>query len=231
MGKVVALNAEWQQQEIQAPQEIKIRFKELIKPLEEEEYELLEESIQEHGCRDRLVLWNGILLDGHHRYEICTRHNIPFSTVEYDFPNRHQAKIWMFGNQKGRRNLNDFWKARYGLLIKEEYEKEAKECQKRKPLEEKSVPHNCGEQIKRRENETNRKIAADTGLSHNTIHKVGVILDRADPEQVKELEDGELSINRAYLNIKALKKDINPKYIGFPQEETYGLRKNESCQG
>jgi DNA-binding transcriptional regulator/RsmH inhibitor MraZ len=57
-------------------------FKSLIPPLATEEYAGLEESILAEGCRDALILWDGILIDGHNRYEICTRHNIPFETTE-----------------------------------------------------------------------------------------------------------------------------------------------------
>ena len=56
-------------------------FKTLIPALTDEEYKGLEESILKDGCRDALVLWGDILIDGHNRYEICTRQNIPFNTV------------------------------------------------------------------------------------------------------------------------------------------------------
>ena len=50
-------------------------FKSLITPLTDEEKNLLEQSIGQEACRDPLVTWRGILVDGHHRYEICTRLN------------------------------------------------------------------------------------------------------------------------------------------------------------
>jgi hypothetical protein len=30
------------------------------------------------GCRDALVLWGDVLVDGHNRYGICTKHGIAF---------------------------------------------------------------------------------------------------------------------------------------------------------
>lgn len=57
-------------------------IKSLIPPLTETEYSLLEQSILEEGCRDALITWNGTLLDGHNRYAICTKHNLPFKTHE-----------------------------------------------------------------------------------------------------------------------------------------------------
>jgi N6-adenosine-specific RNA methylase IME4 len=69
------------------------------------EKEKLEESILAEGCRDALVTWNGILIDGHHRYEICRRNNIPFNVIEKEFDDRQAVKAWMIANQLGRRNL------------------------------------------------------------------------------------------------------------------------------
>jgi hypothetical protein len=84
-------------------------FKELIPPLSDEERANLEASILAEGCRDALVVWDGILLDGHNRYEICTRHDIAYKVVEIQLPDREAAKDWMDKNQLGRRNLTPDW--------------------------------------------------------------------------------------------------------------------------
>ena len=80
-------------------------LKSLIPPLSEDERSQLEKNLLEHGCRDPLVVWQGVLLDGHNRFEICERHGIEFSTVEIDLPDRQAAEDWMDANQLGRRNL------------------------------------------------------------------------------------------------------------------------------
>lgn len=83
-------------------------FAELIPPLTEDEYKGLETSLITEGCRDALVVWNGILVDGHNRYKICTEHSLVFRTVQRDFEDRDTAKLWIMNNQLSRRNLNDF---------------------------------------------------------------------------------------------------------------------------
>ena len=60
-------------------------FKAIIRPLFKPEYLQLEENLLADGCRDPIVAWNGVIIDGHNRYEICTRHNIPFAVSEMDF--------------------------------------------------------------------------------------------------------------------------------------------------
>ena len=95
--------------------ELKIdpRFRSLIQPLTAGELAALTEDILIHGCRDPLVVWKGqnIILDGHHRYEICQKHGIDYQVVELDFPNETETKIWMIKNQRGRRNLNESQRA------------------------------------------------------------------------------------------------------------------------
>ena len=81
------------------------KFKSILPPLGMETLKLLEENILENGCRDPLVLWDGILIDGYNRYDICTRNDIPFSTVSMEFDSREEVLIWIITNQVSRRNL------------------------------------------------------------------------------------------------------------------------------
>jgi hypothetical protein len=80
-------------------------FKLLLPALDEITYAWLEENILEHGCMQPLVLWNGILIDGHNRYEIVQKHNIPFNTVNMEFDSRDNVLIWIISTQISRRNL------------------------------------------------------------------------------------------------------------------------------
>ena len=88
--------------------EINEEFKELISPLTSDEYQLLEKSIIEEGCRDALIVWDKILIDGHNRYEICKKNNIEFKTFQKDFEDIEYAKEWIIINQFSRRNLNPY---------------------------------------------------------------------------------------------------------------------------
>lgn len=50
--------------------------------------------------------WPVTLLDGHNRYEICTRLGLPFEIHELRFESREEAEDWIDKNQLGRRNLD-----------------------------------------------------------------------------------------------------------------------------
>ena len=67
-------------------------FKSLIPPLTAEEYAQLEKNVIAEGCRDALVIWQGTIIDGHIRYEICQKHSISYEIVEKDFDGREKAK-------------------------------------------------------------------------------------------------------------------------------------------
>ena len=82
-------------------------LKNFIRPLRDEEYENLKESILTEGVRDPLIVWNGMLLDGHHRYKIAQEFGIEFKTIEVDLPDMDAAKEWIIKNQLGRRNLTE----------------------------------------------------------------------------------------------------------------------------
>ncbi len=85
-------------------------FKKLIPPLSADEFKELEEKLlkegfdsQRYGC---ITTWNNIIIDGHNRYEICTKNNIKFETLEKEFESREDVKDWIDKNQLGRRNIS-----------------------------------------------------------------------------------------------------------------------------
>jgi N6-adenosine-specific RNA methylase IME4 len=101
---------------------IDAEFRRLIPPLSAEERQQLEENVLRDGCRDPLVVWrNGrdILLDGHNRYEICTRHSIAFQVQSVQVESRERAKLWIEENQLGRRNLTDDQRAMVAEAVRE----------------------------------------------------------------------------------------------------------------
>jgi hypothetical protein len=92
-------------------------FSKILPPLEPQVFDSLEKSLLTDGCLNSICVWNRIILDGHQRYRICQKHNIPFKT--YEVPNihdRNDAIIWIIENQFGRKNLGIFEK--YEMVIK-----------------------------------------------------------------------------------------------------------------
>ncbi len=82
-------------------------FESIIPPLAKDEFAQLEKNILSEGAiRDPLVVWDGVIIDGHNRYKIIKAHpEIKYTTQEIQFPNRFEAIYWICNNQLGRRNL------------------------------------------------------------------------------------------------------------------------------
>ena len=96
-------------------------FKHLIRPLLRKEYLQLEQNLLSDGCRDPIVVWHDVIVDGHNRYEICMRHGIPFDTKDMEFECREAAIAWICANQLGRRNITEETRK---FLIGMQYESE-----------------------------------------------------------------------------------------------------------
>ena len=82
-------------------------FASIIPPLREEEQKQLEENILADGVViNPLIVWNGVIVDGHNRYRILQQHpELQFTTYEKAFSDRYEAIAWICRNQLGRRNL------------------------------------------------------------------------------------------------------------------------------
>lgn len=106
-------------------------FKNLIPALTKDEYSGLESSIVKEGCRDPIVLWNDTIIDGHNRFEICTKHDIQFKTHKINFESREDVIDWMCSNQLSRRNLTD---ANKTYLLGKQYQIRKKKEWSRHPV-------------------------------------------------------------------------------------------------
>jgi len=93
-------------------------FRDLIPRMTMEEYGRLTESIKVEGCREAIVTWNNVIVDGHTRYEICMRYDISFRTIEKQFSDRDEARRWTIFNQLSRRNLSDYDRIRLASQLK-----------------------------------------------------------------------------------------------------------------
>ena len=98
-------------------------FQGKIPPLTFEELNQLEANILRDGrIINPIIVWEGLIVDGHNRFTIAKKHpEIPFTVHEKAFSSRYEAIIWICKNQLGRRNLTPEQKK---YLIGKQYEAE-----------------------------------------------------------------------------------------------------------
>lgn len=85
------------------------RIEQALNPLSHEEFKLLEQNCVAAGAiRESIKLWGstGVIVDGHNRYKIATKHDLPYVTEEMDFPGIDEVILWVHKNQLGRRNVH-----------------------------------------------------------------------------------------------------------------------------
>ena len=170
-------------------------FKNIIPPQTPEEHAGLEAMIIADGCREPLIVWGGVLVDGHNRYEICTRLNLPYKTEEKYFPSHEHVVEWIINNQFSRRNLLPYDRTKLALKLEDIYKARAKANQgARTDLLQNSV--------KSEKVNTQYELAKQAGVSHDQIHRVKKIEEKATDEQKADLSSGKISINKVYTDIK-----------------------------
>lgn len=195
---------------------IDAEFKTLIPPLSPEEYAGLEASIVAEGCRDAIVTWNGTIVDGHNRYEICQRHGIAFRAEEREFSDRDAAIVWIIENQLARRNISAYARVRLELIKEPIISSRAREKQER---EGKDLGGTLCQKSDKGAIDTKKEIAKLAGVSHDTVARVKKIEEKA-PDEVKEkLVAGDISINEAYKAVRAAEK-AEQKQLAIERIET-----------
>lgn len=146
-------------------------FHAYIPALSDEERAQLEQNLMAEGCRDPLVVWGDVLIDGHNRYEICTRLGLSFATVEKDFPDREAALDWMERNQLGRRNLSPDQRR---LLLGRRYNR------LKRSREDNLLQNSPKDQSDTSGESTAEKLAHEHGVSEATVKRAGKFAEEVE---------------------------------------------------
>ena len=176
-------------------------FMRLIPPLSEEEYRQLEQNIRSNGkLLNPIILWDGVIVDGHNRFYICMEHGIEFEVKDMHFGSRDEAKLWILENQLGRRNLTDVARIELALRKEEMLKALAKEklkaaggdkYGKKTPLAK--SPENKEEPVNVRES-----LANVAGISGRTLAMYMKVSEQGSPALIEAVKNGELKISKAY---------------------------------
>ncbi|MFY8248366.1 MAG: MT-A70 family methyltransferase [Gloeomargaritales cyanobacterium] len=196
--------------------QIKEEFRKLIPALTADEFKQLEANCLSEGIREKIITWNGFIIDGHNRFEIATRWNLEYQTEIKHFKDENNVREWMINNQFGRRNLSNYQRSLLALELESVFSERAKENQAVQ------FKGNSLKQISAEVKpiETRKELAKVANVSHDTIAKVKVIEAKASEEVKAQLSTGEVSINQAYQEIKKEEK----KEIQIEKKKEYEQR-------
>lgn len=186
-------------------------LKAYIEPLTADEHEALERSLLAEGCRDALVLWGDVLVDGHNRYGICQKHGLPFNTVQNPrLKTLEDVHLWMIDQHLGRRSVSDYQR---GVLALRKREIVAERRARAQALANEARPGDDAVQadeddasleaaakaavLEPRPLQSREDIARAARLSSSQVGMIEKIQKQAAPEVVAALKAGELSLNAA----------------------------------
>jgi len=189
-----------------------------IDPLTEDEHEALERSLLAEGCRDALVLWGDLLVDGHNRYAICQNHGIEFQTRQNTtFKSMEDVHLWMIENHLGRRSVSDFQRGVLALRKKEILlartppegsappdagSADAASSEGSPPWDEDAPGADGAPRLPPNISWTppvpsRQALARAARISSNTLGQIEKIQKDAAPELVRAVKEGAISINAA----------------------------------
>ena len=187
--------------------ELKIdpEFQSKIPPLTAEEFDQLKENILEAGeVYEPIVIWNGVIVDGHNRWKIIQENpGLIWKTKEIDFPDKWAAFDWMYKNQLGRRNLTEQQRK---YMIGKMYEARKKSIggNGSNQYTYEQIPQNA--EIAKGIG-TSRAIAKELGINHATVERAEKFANVVDsvreesPETADKLLNGEKKLTREEIKI------------------------------
>jgi hypothetical protein len=171
-------------------------LKAYIDPLTTEEYEALESSILAEGCRDALVLWGDVLVDGHNRFGICRKHGLPFQTVQNTrFQSIDDVYLWMIDQHLGRRSISEFQRGVLALRKREIVNARRAEAAPAHPADHTQSADSAP--AAPQPLATRESVAKAARLSSSQVVMIEKIQKQATPEVVAAVRAGTISINAA----------------------------------
>lgn len=176
-------------------------FEKLIPPLTPDEFSGLESDIVKRGkCLDSIKVWQPdkskdehLICDGHNRYKICQKHKISdYRVTVLDLKDRNEVEAWILLNQLNRRNLNDFQRTELALQLKDTLAKKAEQHRDSfAKFSKTEAPIN-----------TRKEIAKKADVAEEQVRRVEKILDEAPKKTINAVRKGDISINKAYKEIR-----------------------------
>lgn len=178
------------------------QLKAYIDPLTADEHDALERSILAEGCRDALVLWGDVLVDGHNRYGICRQHGLPFQTVQNTrFQSIEDVHLWMIDQHLGRRSLSDFQRGVLALrqreIVAERRAQRAASLGTGTAAPSTPTPADGAVVKAPQPLDTREALARAARLSSSQVVMIEKIQKQAAPELVAAVRAGTISINAA----------------------------------
>jgi len=190
-------------------------YQKLLPKLPQEEYEALKESIKSEGQHFPITVnEEGVILDGHHRFQICQELSL---TPKYEikhFPSVLHEKKFVIESNLLRRQLATFQRIEMGKPLLEIEKELAKERQgTRTDLTDGNIEQNFARSLE--------VFAEKIGSNKETVRQALWLIDNAPKEELEPLRNDEKAISNLYKETKRWQTidDLKEKAKHLPRIE------------
>jgi hypothetical protein len=202
---------------VDLPIKIAEEYSSLVPNLTLEEYESLRHSIKENGLYMPLIVnQNGVLLDGHHRYQACKELNVKPLVEVKTFNDPIYEKLFVVHANLKRRQLTTAQKVELGYALKPIYEDISRKNRSSNLRQNLNVssnrnrdgydsrPSGSNDPLGR----VNDVVSKEVGLSRTTYQRGETVFKEAPRIWNEQVRTGKIAINKAYsLHKRNLRKE------------------------
>jgi len=196
------------------------KFADIFPLMNNKEYKELKIDIKENGLLEPIILFEGKILDGRNRYNVCQELKIEYKTREYK---GKSALQYVISTNLKRRHLNESQRGMIAIEHREMFDEEARKRHDNPfgvPQETKGLGHKCHHPFVSY-GKSRDKLGEAFGIGGRIINMAKTVKQKA-PERVGAIKKGEEKISTVYREIKIeeQKKEIE-KLI--PKKEIKGV--------
>jgi hypothetical protein len=186
-------------------------LRDLLPPLTGEEKTQLEKNLLNNGYDKNfpIITWNGFIVDGHNRYDICLKYNIEYIDRYISYETKEEVMSWMIDTQLGRRNLTPIQR----IAVAERYKAKIKETAKANQGTRSDLLSERTESENIKQVETRKEIAKIAKVGSGTIARYDVVMKSDDKELKEKMLKEEIPITTAYDILKKKKEDTSANQI------------------
>jgi len=200
---------------ILSPLKVNSEYQKLLPKLPQEEYEALKESIKTEGQHYPIIVnKERMILDGHHRYQICNELGLAPKYEVKEFPSPLHEKKFVIESNLLRRQLTTFQRIEMGkplLGIERELAKERQGT--RTDLIEGNIEQNFARSLE--------VFAEKVGSNKETVRQALWLIENAPKEELEPLRNDEKAISNLYKETKRWQTidDLKEKAKHLPRIE------------
>ncbi len=175
-------------------------YDQLVPALSDEEFKTLRESIKENGLWMPIIInEENIILDGHHRFRICQELGIETKYAVQKFATKADEMIFVGECNLKRRQLTSLQRIRLVMKLEPFYADKAKQN-----MQEGGRGGNITTPLGKVRDNLGKKAQ----VSGRTYEKGTKVLEKATPEDIAKINNGEKTITKVYREIQKTEKKV-----------------------